>query len=102
MLENKSYYNMLFDCYGTLFNETQIEYFREYFHEDLSLSEISENLEVSRAAISKQLKNIKEMLEFYERELGLAKMYDDIDDIVDNIDTMSKDDIKAKLETIGG
>ncbi len=98
MLENKSYYNKLFDCYGMLFTDNQIEYFKQYFHDDLSLSEISENLSISRAAISKQLKYIKEMLEHYEQQLHLAELYDNLDEIVNDFESLSKEEIRSKLE----
>lgn len=100
MLENKSYYNKLFDCYGTLFTSSQVECFRQYFHDDLSLSEISENLCVSRAAISKQLKVIKETLENYETQLHLVRIYDDIDKIVEEFDSLGKLEIKCMLEEL--
>ncbi len=102
MLENKLYYNKLFDCYGSLFTNSQREYFVSYFHDDLSLSEISENLNVSRAGISKQLKVIKEALDNYEDKLGNLKMYDEIDYVCNNIDSLSKDEIIKILSKFGG
>ncbi len=102
MLDNKLYYNALFDCYEALFNEVQKEYFKLYFHEDFSLSEISENLSVSRAAVSKQLKNIKALLDHYESKLRLVKIYDNLDYIVENIETMTKSEIIEKINSIGG
>lgn len=102
MLENKLYYNKLFDCYGALFTDAQREYFVSYFHDDLSLSEISENMNVSRAGISKQLKVIKETLDNYEDKLSLAKIYDNVLYIDENLDTLNKDEIKKVLNNIGG
>lgn len=102
MLENKLYYNKLFDCYGNLFTDAQREYFISYFHDDLSLSEISENLNVSRAGISKQLKVIKETLDNYEEKLGNLKMYEEIDYICANIDSLNKEDIIKLLIKFGG
>ncbi len=100
MLENKSHYNLLFDFYEKLFTDSQVEYFKQYFHDDLSLSEISENLSISRAAISKQLKYIKETLDYYEEQLHLVELYSKLDDIVDNFDSLSKEEIKCKLEGV--
>lgn len=96
------YYNKLFDCYSSLFTKSQQEYFTSYFHHDLSLSEISDNMNVSRAGISKQLKAIKEALDIYEEKLGLSKIYDSIDYINENIETLNKDDVKSILSRIGG
>ncbi len=101
MLENKSYYIKLYDCYHKLFTKTQKEYFESYFYDDLSLSEISENLDVSRAGISKQLKNIKMLLDMYEEKLELAKLYDTIDMICED-NQLSREEIITKLKLIGG
>lgn len=102
MLENKLYYNKLFDCYGALFSEVQREYFTSYFHNDFSLSEISENMNVSRAGISKQLKVIKESLDNYEENLKLASIYEQIDYVCENIDDLSKEQIIEVLNKAGG
>ncbi len=67
------YYNDLYDLYKNLLTEKQQEYFEEYFFNNLSLSEMAENYNVSRNAISKQLNVIKEKLADYEAKLGLYK-----------------------------
>lgn len=67
------YYNDLYDLYKNLLTEKQQEYFEEYFFNNLSLSEMAENYNVSRNAISKQLNVIKEKLADYEEKLGLYK-----------------------------
>lgn len=101
MLENKLHYTKLYDCYKELFTESQREYFESYFYDDLSLSEISENLNVSRAGISKQLKNIKIQLDQYEDKISLGKIYSEIDIICENFESMNKSEILDKLEKIG-
>lgn len=65
------YYNDLYDLYKNLLTQKQQEYFEEYFFNNLSLSEMAENYNVSRNAISKQLNVIKEKLDDYEKKLGL-------------------------------
>ncbi len=102
MIENKLYYNKLFDCYSALFTESQQEYFISYYHYDFSLSEISENLNVSRAGISKQLKVIKEALDNYEEKLRLLHTLEQIDYVRENIEKLEKEDIKNILDKVGG
>ena len=58
-MEKEIYYNNLFDYYGELLNEKQQEYFKYYYFDNLSLSEIADNLNLSRNAIHKQLKQIE-------------------------------------------
>ena len=65
------YYNALFDYYGELLTFTQINYFKAYYCDNLSLSEISIEFNVSRNAISKTLKEVKEKLDYYETKLNL-------------------------------
>lgn len=67
------YYNDLYDLYKNLLTEKQQEYFEEYYFNNLSLSEMAENYNVSRNAISKQLNVIKEKLDDYEKKLELYK-----------------------------
>lgn len=67
------YYNSLFDYYGALLTTTQINYFKAYYCDNLSLSEISIEYNVSRNAISKTLKEVKEKLDYYEDKLSLYK-----------------------------
>lgn len=79
------YYNNLFDYYGELLTITQINYFKAYYCDNLSLSEISEEYNVSRNAISKTLKEVKDKLDYYEsilhlyhnKEIIITKLDDD-------------------------
>ena len=41
-MDNIIYYNSLFDYYGELLTPTQINYFKAYYYDNLSLSEISD------------------------------------------------------------
>ena len=63
----------------------------------MSLSEISENIGVSRNAIHKSIKLIEKKLTFYEDCLGLYKKSLKIKDIIDSVNDNS---IKSKLEEL--
>ncbi|MBE6146911.1 MAG: hypothetical protein E7168_01095 [Firmicutes bacterium] len=93
-MDKKIYLNSLYDYYSELFTEKQKEYFEEYYFEDLSLSEIAENNEVSRNAVHGQIKIVEEKLEFYEDKLGLYKKSQEIKRIIKDLDS----DIKQKIE----
>ncbi len=91
------YLTILFDYYGELLTEKQKIYFKSYYFDDLSLSEISENLKVSRNAISKEIKYIENKLIFFENKLNLY----DKDLRLNKIICKIKDkDIKKELEDI--
>ena len=45
-MDTRNYLIILYDFYGELFNEKQRLYFENYYLENLSLGEISENLNI--------------------------------------------------------
>ena len=67
------YYNNLFDIYGELLTENERENFKDYYQEDLSLSEIADEKNVSRSAIQKTIKNVIDKLNNYEDILRIYK-----------------------------
>ena len=65
------YLTILFDYYEKLLNEKDRDCFKYYYFDNLSLSEISENLDISRNAVHKRLKKIEDELKKYEDIIGL-------------------------------
>ena len=67
--------SMLFDIYGGLLTDKK-KRVREMYHEDdMSLSEIAEELEVSRAAVHDSLRSAERLLCSYEDKLGILADY---------------------------
>ena len=89
MIDNRSYMIILYDYYGGLLNDKQQEYFENYYFDNLSLGEISDNLEVSRNAVHKTLKSVEEKLEFYEERLRLYEKSKKIEEVLDR-DSLEK------------
>ena len=86
---------ILYDYYQDLFNDKQRKYFEEYYFDNLSLSEISENENKSRNAIHKSIKNVVNKLYEYEDKLKLYKKETKLKKIINKI----KDrEIKKELE----
>ena len=69
-LEKKQRVNLLMDLYEDLLTEKQREYLDLYYHEDLSLSEISLIKNVSKNAVFDNLKKACLHLENYEEKLN--------------------------------
>ena len=69
---------LLYDYYKDLLSNSQRDYFEKYYFDNLSLSEISENLNVSRNAVHKQVKVVEEKLVFYEQKLKLIEKHNKI------------------------
>lgn len=83
----------LYDIYKNLLTSKQQEYFEDYYFEDLSFTEIGENLGVSKSLVGKTINNINSKLNEYETKLKFLKVYDEIDKIND-------DKIKSNLQNI--
>ena len=64
---------MLLDSYSPLLTQKQRECMQLYYEEDLSLSEISELLGISRQGVRDCLKKAENTLEHMEKELGLLR-----------------------------
>lgn len=67
--------NMLFDFYGPLLTERQQDIYQMYFFEDLSLSEVGEQLNISRQAVYDVLKRSSAILEDFEEKLKLVEKH---------------------------
>lgn len=70
-MEDLLYYTCLFDYYKDLFTKTKQDYFIDYYFNNLTQEEIAENYKVSKNAVSKTLKEVKEKLDYYEEKLKL-------------------------------
>lgn len=70
-MENREYLNNLFDIYSELLTEIEQETFSNYYQEDLSLSEIAENRNISKSGVSKTLNGVLEKLTNYENKLHI-------------------------------
>ena len=89
-MDERSKLILLYDYYKDLLTDSQKGYFEKYYFDNLSLSEISENLKVSRNAVHKQLKAIEEKLNFYEEKLKLIEKYNKILNEVNDIKLKEK------------
>ena len=67
--------NTLLDFYGPLLTEHRREVLRLYCEEDLSLSEIAEQMGITRQGVGDALQKGRRQLKDYERKLGLAERY---------------------------
>ena len=96
-MEELLYLNNLYDLYGELLTNKQQTYFKEYYFNNLSYSEISEKYKVSRNAIFRQLNLTKEKLLDYEEKLKLYYKKQKINDIIKKI---SNKNIIKELEDL--
>ena len=104
-MNDKTYQmTMLFDFFGDLLTEKQREYFDLYYNQDLSLSEIAENVGITRQGVYDIILRAENTLIEIEDKTGVirrfAEMRADIDEAlryVDEIGQISPDGRAAEL-----
>ena len=87
----------LYDTYEVLLTSREQEIFKYYYYEDLSLSEISENLNITRTGVFNTLKKVEEKLLQYENNLKLLNIKNTIKGLLEEQDIET---IKSKLKKI--
>jgi predicted DNA-binding protein YlxM (UPF0122 family) len=92
---------ILLDYYKPLLTEKQKRYLIDYFEEDLSLSEIAQNYEVTRQAVydnirrgSKILRDYEDKLNFYKKD---RKLYNELVNLRKNFTKENLDKIIEKM-----
>ena len=88
---------ILYDYYGNLLTDKQQAYFEDYYFNNYTLSEISENSNVSRNAIHKQLKEVEDKLCYYESK---QQLYDKSKKITLLLEKINDEDLKNKIEEL--
>ncbi len=81
MLEKRIRLIGLYDLYGSLLTAHQREAMEMHFLQDLSLGEIAENSGTTRQAVHDVLRRVENILENYEKNLGLAAREDRVRDL---------------------
>ena len=65
------YFNSLFSIYRDLLTKKEQNIFSLYYEENMSLSEIALELDISRSAVGNTIKIVEQKLENYEQKLKL-------------------------------
>lgn len=100
---------ILLDTYGSMLTEKQYDTLTLYYDEDLSLSEIAENMGITRQGVHKCIRTSEEYLTQLEETLGFAEKYRKICDICETLtaltdknvaDAPEKEKMKALIEDI--
>lgn len=111
-LERNVEVGLLFSFYRNMLTDRQAECVDLYYDEDLSLSEISEHLGITRQGVRDNIKRAEHTLFAAEEKLGLAMRFinikerlERVDDIIREIEKSPNimylsDDIKRKINEI--
>ena len=89
--------SLLYDFYGQLLSKRQSQVMELYHEENLSLSEIASEFNISRQGVHDALKNAEKALSEYERKLGLVEKFRKSSDAVSKIDRIIDSTIDVLL-----
>ena len=96
--------SILLDIYGKLLTEKQYKLLDDYYNNDLSLSEISENKKITRQAVRDNLKKGENNLFEYEDKLGIMKktviQNETISNVLSEINKIQKDSSDQEIAKI--
>lgn len=95
-IEKTERINSLLDLYRDLLTDKQQEIMDMYYLYDLSLSEIAEDTNTTRAAVYDLIKRTSKILENYESKLHLLEKRNKILEVIDDLD----ESIKTKIEEL--
>lgn len=73
MFEKNLEIGYLLDFYGEILPERRRDIMDLYYNDDLSLSEIAEQMGITRQAVRDSIKKTEQELFFYEEKLGLRR-----------------------------
>ena len=100
-LEKTIKYNDLLHIYGSLLSEAQREIAKSYFEFDLSISEIAEEKNISRAAVEDAIKKSISKLDQLEASLHILENNKNIEEIIKDLDDETKSKIEKVLDSYG-
>ena len=93
---------ILLDVYGQLLTEKQRNAIDMYYNEDLSLSEIADEIDISRQGVRESIKQGEKHLTNYEEKLGIVERFHNISSKLEKINTLLENtDFDGKDELYG-
>lgn len=72
-LEKNIYFGKLLDLYGGLLSKNQYEVMNDFLNNDLTLSEVAENKQVTRQAVKDAVSKVEKKLLSFEQKLHILE-----------------------------
>ena len=92
---------ILLDIYGSLLTNRQLQILNTYYNEDMSLSEIAEEFNISRQGVLDNVKKGEKKLLEYEEKLHILENQENRKSKIDKVlNTLSKDITQKDINTI--
>lgn len=93
---------LLFDFYGELLTKKQQVVYQQVVLEDYSLSEVAQQLSISRQGVHDMIRRCRIALEEYEGKLHLVERFVKIREQVHQIQRLSREHEIREIEAIAG
>ncbi len=102
MFEKNLNIGYLLDFYGMLLSDRKRSVMDMYYNEDFSLSEVAEQIGISRQGVRDIIKKSEDELLFYEEKLGLAGKLQSVETEASELSVMARNtelpsEIKDKI-----
>lgn len=88
---------LLYDFYGELLTEHQRQIYEARVFDNLSLSEIAQDFEISRQGVHDLIKRCDKILQGYEDKLHLLQKFMNIRETITQIESITNQDDVRKL-----
>ena len=100
-MEKRIKISMLLEIYGKLLTEKQADTIDLYYNQNLSLSEIAEELNITRQGVRKNLVYAEEKLFDFEEKLCFLKQKLEQNEVINEVINKLEDDVlKDKLSKL--
>ena len=92
---------ILLDIYGSLLTNRQLQILNTYYNEDMSLSEIAEEFDISRQGVLDNVKKGEKKLLEFEEKLHILENQENRKNKIDKVlNTLSKNITQKEIDTI--
>ena len=96
-MEKFIYYNNLYLIYKDLLNDNYKEIFDLYYGDNLTMQEIADNKNLSKARVGVIIKNVEKKLDKYEETLKIASRNESLKELLKVNDLLT---IKREIEKL--
>lgn len=84
-LEKNIRLGQLFDAYGKLLSKNQFEVMDDFINNDLTLTEVAENRNITRQAVKDMVSKVEKKLEEFESKLHFCQRIRDMQKQIDQL-----------------
>jgi uncharacterized protein len=99
MLDKTRKINDLLDWYEELLTQHQREVMHMYYHDDYSLREIAEILNISHNAVFDIVKRVEKMLLAFEEKVGALDFYQKNQQMISDLKALNEASVHAIIDT---